>query len=92
MENKFLTYKNKSGLSYKQLGDIIGSSRVYAHQLISNPGASNMILTLVELGEHIGMDRDLVISEWRSLRAEYDAQRAERRIGTNGSMHHRGTL
>ena len=92
MENKFLTYKNKSGLSYSDLGNIIGSSREYAHQLISNPGGSNMIHTLAILGEQIGMDRDLVISEWRSLRAEYDAQRAELRIGTNGSMHHRGKV
>ena len=89
MENKFLTYKNKSGLSYKELGDIIGHSKVYAHQLISNPGASNMINTLIDLGEHIGMDRDMVISEWRRMRAEHDAQVAESRIGKNGSMKHR---
>ena len=92
MENKFLTHKNKSGLSYKDLGDKIGHSRVYAHQLISNPGASNMVDTLVTLGEHIGMDRDMVISEWMRMRAEHDAQVAESRIGKNGSMHHRSAL
>lgn len=87
--NLFLTHKNKSGLSYKDLGDKIGHSRVYAHQLISSPGASNMINTLIELGEHIGMDRDMVIAEWRHMRAEHDAQVAESRIGKNGSMKHR---
>ena len=48
-----------------------------------------MINTLIDLGEHIGMDRDMVISEWRRMRAEHDAQVAERRIGKNGSMYHR---
>ena len=90
--NLFLTHKNKSGLSYKDLGDKIGHSRVYAHQLISSPGASNMISTLIELGEHIGMDRDMVISEWMRMRAEHDAQVAESRIGKNGSMKHRGKV
>ena len=37
--NLFLTHKNKSGLSYKDLGDKIGHSRIYAHQLISSPGS-----------------------------------------------------
>ena len=90
--NLFLTHKNKSGLSYKDLGDKISHSRIYAHQLISSPGASNMINTLIELGKHIGMDRDMVISEWRRMRAEHDAQVAERRIGKNGSMYHRGKV
>ena len=87
--NLFLTHKNKSGLSYKDLGDKIGHSRIYAHQLISSPGSSNMINTLIELGEHIGMERDLVIAEWMRMRAEHDAQVAESRIGKNGSMKHR---
>ena len=87
--NQFIEHKNTSGLSYSDLAGVIGSSRAYAHQLISNPGASNMINTLIDLGEHIGMDRDMVISEWRRMRAEHDAQVAESRIGKNGSMKHR---
>lgn len=90
--NSFLTNKKNSGLSYRQLGEIIGHSREYAHQLISTPGASRKLPDLITLGEAIGMRRSEVVDEWRRLRAEHDASIAERQIGKNGSMHHRGVL
>lgn len=87
--NSFLTNKKNSGLSYRQLGEIIGHSREYAHQLISTPGASRKLPDLITLGEAIGMRRSEVVDEWRRLRAEHDASIAERQIGKNGSMKHR---
>jgi hypothetical protein len=80
MTNLFLRAKERSKLSYRELGRRFGCSSVHMVHLMHDPGRSKDPDVLLNLASMLGIKRDDALSEWKQLRAKHVRNLAERQL------------
>ena len=80
MTNLFLRAKERSKLSYRELGKRFGCSSVHMVHLVHDPGRAKDPDVLLDLASMLGIKHDDALAEWKLLRAKHVRNLAERQL------------
>lgn len=69
MDNIFIKRKKELGLSYSQIGDMLGVNRANAFTFISNPGRSGME-TILKVAEILQIPESEAKTCWKEAKKE----------------------